>query len=276
MHSRLSSRNHTVNIESGFDTLAKAEGRRALNEDTYRTAKEIATIAAAAVVEAGKHKERFRVPPGHMIIFPQYILHEVVAAPVKHDMRRLFTGWRLTTADTPLKDYSDIMLYQRPVGLPGGMIPPVYSANHQSCYLGVPTVRPIDKKDRGKKWRETLYKKLKVLYPDINTDSPQEAINDYISRDHDMTMTLTLKEGERVALGTFRSNPGNDSSTTTLIKWSRETWKEAVTRKKSYKGGQGEYKVVDRYMRGLAEYGLPLYPSYPDKEKALYAPILLL
>jgi hypothetical protein len=64
-----------------------------------------------------------------MIIFPQYILHEVVANPAKYNMRRQFTGWRITPFKRPL--YSlDLFDSQAVIPLPGGMIPPMYSQNH--------------------------------------------------------------------------------------------------------------------------------------------------
>ena len=92
------------------------------------------------------HKQQMVVPPGHCIIFPQYILHEVVAKGVKHIVKRVFTGYRLTTSNkllmidpktrkpTLLEDVSK----QRIMLLGGGMKPPVYSANHGSNFLRKP------------------------------------------------------------------------------------------------------------------------------------------
>lgn len=92
------------------------------------------------------HKQQMIVPPGHCIIFPQYILHEVVAKGVKHIVKRVFTGYRLTSSNnllmvdpnsrkpTLLQDVSE----QRIMLLGGGMKPPVYSANHGSNFLRKP------------------------------------------------------------------------------------------------------------------------------------------
>ena len=44
------------------------------------------------------------VPPGHMLIFNEKLMHEVCPdkpATPSHTILRLFTGWRLTTASTP-------------------------------------------------------------------------------------------------------------------------------------------------------------------------------
>ena len=47
-------------------------------------------------------KQKFSVPPGHLIIFPQHLIHEVLSQKSKHEQFRLFIGWRLTRATTPL------------------------------------------------------------------------------------------------------------------------------------------------------------------------------
>ena len=85
-----------------------------------------------------------------MVIFPQYIMYEVVATPAKTDMRRLFLGWRMTTSDESLLDNEKIMKNQEVVALPGGMIPPMYSSNHGSNFLGIPTFSKIVEKDKEK------------------------------------------------------------------------------------------------------------------------------
>jgi hypothetical protein len=43
-----------------------------------------------------------QIPPGHMLIFYEHIVHEVVSTKLKRSMYRLFTGWRLTHSDHPL------------------------------------------------------------------------------------------------------------------------------------------------------------------------------
>jgi hypothetical protein len=79
-----------------------------------------------------KHSSVFMIPPGHMIIFPQYILHNVISKKVDHDMMRLFIGWSLTYKPA----FDDSLLEdQSIVPLPGGMLPPMYSPNHVSYFL---------------------------------------------------------------------------------------------------------------------------------------------
>jgi hypothetical protein len=76
-----------------------------------------------------KLKYRLTVPPGHIVIFPQYIMHEVVANPAAYNMMRQFTGWRLTTVDKPIYPL-EMFDEQAVIPLPGGMIPPMYAQNH--------------------------------------------------------------------------------------------------------------------------------------------------
>lgn len=114
-------------LDEGFATLQKyLEKNLPKGSDIKKKIKKITS-----------YKTKFAIPPGHMIIFPQYILHEVVATPAKIDMMRLFTGWRLTTLTTSEKPLYPMRLFenQNVIPLPGGMSPPMYSSNHVSYFL---------------------------------------------------------------------------------------------------------------------------------------------
>jgi hypothetical protein len=102
-----------------------------------------ATIDKEKVKMVGQYKHRFTIPPGHLVIFPQYIIHEVVANAAKYDMMRLFYGWRLTLANSTLRpEIPEEMDRQAVMRLPGGMIPPMYAKNHLNFFLRKP-FRPI-------------------------------------------------------------------------------------------------------------------------------------
>lgn len=102
-----------------------------------------ATIPKDEVKIIGIYRYKFRVPPGHIVLFPQYILHEVVNQKASHNMMRLFTGWRLTVSNTYLyPETEDRMDRQAIMPIPGGMFPPMYAANHGSYYLWKP-IKPI-------------------------------------------------------------------------------------------------------------------------------------
>ena len=93
------------------------------------------------------NKQRYEIPPGHVVIFPQYIIHEVVSKKADRDMMRVFTGWRTTSETTFLHaDMRDRFLYQAIIPLASGQLPPMYSANHISFLKNKP-FKPIPKND---------------------------------------------------------------------------------------------------------------------------------
>lgn len=89
-----------------------------------------------------ENKHVFEIPPGHCIMFNQYIIHEVMSKAIQSrgdhsdhiGMMRLFTGWRLTQSFEPLRDLDDI-LQQKIIPLPGGMRPPMYDKMHGINFL---------------------------------------------------------------------------------------------------------------------------------------------
>ena len=102
----------------GFSTLDP-------NSDEYRNYQE--------------NKKRFIVPPGHLIIFPQHLIHEVIADKSNHEQFRLFFGWRLTKATTPLFPNKEEIIDTLGVPFePSGQMPPMYSANHGSAFKNKP------------------------------------------------------------------------------------------------------------------------------------------
>lgn len=93
------------------------------------------------------NKQLYEIPPGHIVIFPQYIIHEVVSKKTDHDMMRLFTGWRTTTSTKFLHtDMRERFKTQAIIPLPSGQLPPMYSANHISFLKNKP-FKPIPKND---------------------------------------------------------------------------------------------------------------------------------
>lgn len=95
-----------------------------------------ATIPKDDIQKFNMYKDKFTVPPGHLIIFPQYILHEVVSKKVNYIMKRLFIGWRTTNEKTFLhKDMLERLQTQDIIPLPSGQLPPMYASNHGSFFL---------------------------------------------------------------------------------------------------------------------------------------------
>lgn len=85
--------------------------------------------------EYQRTKQKFSVPPGHLIIFPQHLIHEVLSQKSEHEQFRLFFGWRLTKAATPLFPDKESVIDNLGVPLiPSGQLPPIFSSNHQSIF----------------------------------------------------------------------------------------------------------------------------------------------
>lgn len=74
---------------------------------------------------------RIRVPPGYQVIFVEHIVHKVTAAATKAMDLRLFMGWRLTDATTPLfDDIEERLDDQGIVRIKSGQMPPMHAALH--------------------------------------------------------------------------------------------------------------------------------------------------
>lgn len=85
-------------------------------------------------------RKEFSVKPGHLILFPQHILHEVLSNKSNHEQHRLFIGWRLTKSNSLIFEQQKrqaIRDLSVPV-LPSGQTPPMYSANHASVFKNKP------------------------------------------------------------------------------------------------------------------------------------------
>ena len=109
-----------------------------------------ASLSDEAVEVVKPYRSRIAVPPGYALIFPQYILHEVVSTGAKYDMMRIFMGWRTTTSsDFLIPATRERMETQGIIPLPSGQEPPMYAANHGS-FFRYKDFRPIP---RIKDWR---------------------------------------------------------------------------------------------------------------------------
>jgi len=84
----------------------------------------------AKTKEIPKNKKIYEVPPGHIILFHQNILHEVKAQKAKFESHRLYLGWRLTNSNAPLFDHTSIIENQGVPKIPSGQIPPMYAKLH--------------------------------------------------------------------------------------------------------------------------------------------------
>lgn len=75
------------------------------------------------------------IPPGHVVIFYQHIVHEVLSKKSKIDSLRLFIGWCITPLTTsPIENLENLIKTQSVIPLSSGQIPPMYSPNHASFF----------------------------------------------------------------------------------------------------------------------------------------------
>eukprot|EP00798_Chlamydomonas_sp_ICE-L_P023483 gene23483-biopygen11158 len=82
------------------------------------------------------NKEKIRVPPSHIIIFFERILHEVNRSNVPpKGIVRLFLGWRLTNSTRSLYDLKDIFMNQAVPKLKSDQTPAMYSIYHRNVWV---------------------------------------------------------------------------------------------------------------------------------------------
>lgn len=77
-----------------------------------------------------KNKVKVEIPPGHIMIFYEHLVHEVLAKKVKHDMYRLFLGWRITKSIDSLYPLDTRFKDQSVMPLKSNQIPPMYAVLH--------------------------------------------------------------------------------------------------------------------------------------------------
>ena len=95
--------------------------------------------AGFAKITSAAEKEHYRkiaaahgkvvIPHGHILIFYERLVHEVVKAKAERIMRRLFLGWRATTATEPLfgQQQTDAWIdAQSPPKIKSGQSPSIY------------------------------------------------------------------------------------------------------------------------------------------------------
>lgn len=76
-------------------------------------------------------KKKIIIPPGHMIIFNENIIHEVNPHKKNYTMTRLFTGWRLTNSNMPLiPNIKTLLENQDVIPIKSGQIPTMFSKSH--------------------------------------------------------------------------------------------------------------------------------------------------
>lgn len=121
----------------GFSQLTEAQIRdQAVLE---RLARQAGRRIGSVVADDEGH---LLVPPGHMIVFFQRLLHSVAGGKQpKEPQLRLFFGHRLTHESTPLFPLEEVLTNNAVPRIPSGQVPPMYSQNHYAFFSKTPRYR---------------------------------------------------------------------------------------------------------------------------------------
>jgi len=80
-------------------------------------------------------KMKYKIPPGHLIIFSQNIVHEVISKAYKTDTYKLYIGWRVTKQTEPLFNDNFVAIKKQGiVKIPSGQLPPMFTKNHRRFF----------------------------------------------------------------------------------------------------------------------------------------------
>lgn len=76
-------------------------------------------------------KRKVEIPPGHILLFYEHMIHEVLATKAKTNQHRLMLGWRITKETDPLHPNLEQRLTDQSVmPLKSNQSPPMYSLLH--------------------------------------------------------------------------------------------------------------------------------------------------
>ena len=163
------------NLDPGFAEIETSLHKKLKNDSSIKDK----TKKALKSIE--KYSMKIKIPPGHIVIFPQYILHSVASSKAKYEMFRLFTGWKLTTSlgtTVPAATYpKQLFDDQAPIRLPGGMMPSMYTGNHARFFLNRPfQVYPGIKKTLIEWANDTFVETVLVERKDKKTGKPYKIV----------------------------------------------------------------------------------------------------
>lgn len=86
-----------------------------------------ATIPKSQHAHYRQMRKSVEIPPGHIFIFYERMVHEVVGKKLRVDQHRLFLGWRTTYQTAPLtQNLENLLERQAVVPIKSGQIPPMY------------------------------------------------------------------------------------------------------------------------------------------------------
>lgn len=117
------------------------------------TEKELKKIRKKRKEKGLPEKDKVKIPPGHLMIFFENTVHEVMSKELSYNSKRIFLGWRLTDSDKPiLPEIEDILENQDVMYLKSGQGSAMFSPMH-------PNMRSRHKKPyKLDYWSENTFK----------------------------------------------------------------------------------------------------------------------
>lgn len=123
-----------INLDNENQYFSCVPGTHIMRDNTIGFKK----LSPDEIREYDSKRQLITVPPGHIVIFYQHIVHEVLSKKMKQDSLRLFLGWCLTAFSEPpvhsKHELSKIITDQAVPRLPSGQQCPMYSPNHISFF----------------------------------------------------------------------------------------------------------------------------------------------
>ena len=141
-----------LNLDDTDQTYSCVPGTHRLVAGDHKElskAKGFFTIPKVEHKDLKARSKQVRIPPGHVLIFYENMLHEVVSKARKDDSYRLFLAWRLTTQREPLFG-SDMTLAR----LKTQAVIPLKSSQMPAMY---PTIWWVNHHERLEAWCESSF-----------------------------------------------------------------------------------------------------------------------
>ena len=148
-------------------------------------------LGAEEAKQYSEIKTSISIPPGHLMIFFENLIHEVCAVKKTYDIYRVFTGWRLTKSNEPL--HGSAMQRAR---MDSQAVMPLKSNQNPRMW---PKLWLVNFWDRLVKWSQATFKDS-VLVPTTRKGQEERVVPAVLEslRVMDLPMYPAYKSRERV------------------------------------------------------------------------------
>jgi hypothetical protein len=116
-----------VNLDDKPQHFSCVPGSHYKNTTSHRG---FAKIPKSDAAECKSRSIKVVIPPGHILVFYENIIHEVLTKKSATTMVRVYLGWRLTTSFDMREEMVDVLAFQGVPLLKSGQVPPMYSKCH--------------------------------------------------------------------------------------------------------------------------------------------------